>query len=53
MHARAHPHGQVMLAPVQVLYSLEAHTDRVTRVACQDDTILSGGFDGSAHLWHF
>lgn len=38
---------------LQVLHSFEAHSDRVTRLSCQGDTILSCSFDGNCRLWQF
>lgn len=38
---------------MRVLYSLEEHSDRVTRVACDGDRILSGSFDALVNLWSF
>ena len=29
------------------------HSDRVTRVSCEGDSVLSGGFDGNVRLWQF
>jgi WD40 repeat protein len=37
----------------KVLHSFEAHSDRVTRLSCQGDTILSCSFDGNCRLWQF
>lgn len=38
---------------LQLLHKLAGHSDRVTRVSCQGDAILSGSFDGNVCLWQF
>ncbi|KAL4448304.1 hypothetical protein ABPG75_005523 [Micractinium tetrahymenae] len=38
---------------MQVVHKLAGHTDRVTRVSCQRDTVLSGSLDGNCCLWEF
>ncbi|EFN56218.1 hypothetical protein CHLNCDRAFT_144991 [Chlorella variabilis] len=38
---------------MKLLHKLAGHSDRVTRVSCQGDAILSGSFDGNVCLWQF
>ncbi len=38
---------------MRVLYKMEGHSDRVTRVCCNGDTVLSGSFDAQVNLWTF
>ena len=38
---------------MRTLCHLEGHSDRVTRVSCNGDSILSGSFDTQVNLWTF
>ncbi|GAB4817410.1 hypothetical protein N2152v2_004456 [Parachlorella kessleri] len=43
----------VDMRQMRTLCHLEGHSDRVTRVSCNGDSILSGSFDTQVNLWTF